>query len=354
MAALAATPSPSTARWLTPSVVPTVTDLYTGSGDDTTFVESTAAGSQLNIHGQAGQDTVDISNFGSLADILGPMSVDNEFAFTDLTADASADLVSHDFTLSSTGLTSTLDRSGTGRYHLHDPRSELADHRHKRLRRPGDEHRLERRQPDPLTDTPGLTLNAGGDSTSGLDTHALNIFGELPSGPFASETHNANDPTVFPRSASTARSSSTTARRRSTAYEPRLHRPSADQRHDPGDRLHLQRLRLSRPVVQCHQHGPIDRRLQTAPVRQHADAARRRSTSRRRTSPTRRHRDFNTPPSIPRRPRQRRDRHGQHPDPLDGLAPSRSTRSPAATIPSRSSAPRPASSPPTTAARATT
>ena len=46
-----------------------------------------------------------IGFFGSVADILGPVFVDNEFGFTDLTADASADLVSHDFTLSSTGPT---------------------------------------------------------------------------------------------------------------------------------------------------------------------------------------------------------------------------------------------------------
>ena len=34
---------------------------------------------------------------------------------------------------------------------------------------------------------------------SASDSHALNIFGTLPTGPFASETHNANDQTVFPQ-----------------------------------------------------------------------------------------------------------------------------------------------------------
>ena len=54
--------------------------------------------------------------------------------------------------------------------------------------------------PIPFVDTPGLTFNAGADfGTAGPDTHALNIFGELPTGPFASETHNANDHSVFPQ-----------------------------------------------------------------------------------------------------------------------------------------------------------
>ena len=54
--------------------------------------------------------------------------------------------------------------------------------------------------PIPFVDTPGLTFNAGADfGTAGAGTHAINIFGELPTGPFASETHNANDPSVFPQ-----------------------------------------------------------------------------------------------------------------------------------------------------------
>ena len=41
------------------------------------------------------------------------------------------------------------------------------------------------------TDTPGLIFNAGADANERSSTHALNIFGTLPTGPFASETHNA-------------------------------------------------------------------------------------------------------------------------------------------------------------------
>ncbi len=40
-----------------------------------------------------------------------------------------------------------------------------------------------------------MSYNAGGNGQP--TSQALNIFGELPSGAFATETHNANDPTVF-------------------------------------------------------------------------------------------------------------------------------------------------------------
>ena len=57
-----------------PSFIPAPTDLFTGTGDDTTYVETTYANGPLNIHGEAGQDTVYIGFFGSLTDILGPSS----------------------------------------------------------------------------------------------------------------------------------------------------------------------------------------------------------------------------------------------------------------------------------------
>ena len=179
-----------------PAVVPSITDLSTGTGDDTTFVEATAAGSQLNIHGQAGQDTVTIGFFGSLADILGPVSVDNDSGFTDLTVDASADLVSHDFTLSSMAPTSTL--TGLAPVDITYTTLDLSSLTINTSDFGSQVMNIDMSggNPIPYTDTPGLTWNAGADSTSGLGTHALNIFGELPTGPFASETHNAEDPAV--------------------------------------------------------------------------------------------------------------------------------------------------------------
>ena len=52
--------------------------------------------------------------------------------------------------------------------------------------------------PIPTASPPGLILQRGG-QRSGESASALNISGELPSGAFASETHNANDPAVFPQ-----------------------------------------------------------------------------------------------------------------------------------------------------------
>ena len=179
---------------------PVVTTLNTGFGDDTTFVEATAADGPLDVHGQSGQDSVLISDFGSVADILGTVTVDNSFGFTDVTADASGDSVSHDFTLSSTGLQSTLTGLApadiiytTGDVSSLTINTSAFGSQVMNIDMSGG-------NPIPFVGTPGLTFNAGADfGTAGLDTHAINIFGTLPTGPFASETHNANDPNVFPQ-----------------------------------------------------------------------------------------------------------------------------------------------------------
>src|SRR5262249_30661624 len=84
------------------------TSLNTGTGDDSTFVEATFATGPLFIDGQSGRDAVTIGDSGSLAGILGPVSIDNDNGLTDLTVDASADLVSHDLTLSASAPTTTL------------------------------------------------------------------------------------------------------------------------------------------------------------------------------------------------------------------------------------------------------
>jgi hypothetical protein len=182
-----------------PFVVPALTTLNTGLGDDSTTVEATNAGGPLTINGQAGQDTVSISFFGSVADILGDVLISNPFGFTDVTVDASADAVSHDFTLSSSGVdSSVVDLApATITYVTLDVSSltlSTSDFGSQVMNID-----MSGGNPIPFSDTPGLTFNAGADSTSGLGTHVLNIFGTLPTGPFHSETHNANDPTVFPQ-----------------------------------------------------------------------------------------------------------------------------------------------------------
>ena len=55
--------------------------------------------------------------------------------------------------------------------------------------------------PIPSKITPGLSYNAGGGLTSAPLSHTLNLLGTLPSGPFSSETHTANDAAVAPKSA---------------------------------------------------------------------------------------------------------------------------------------------------------
>ena len=93
--------------------------------------------------------------------------------------------------------------------------------------------------------------------TTRWGSHALNIFGTLPTGPFASETHNANDHGVFPQVGQYGSIFFDDGQGAFTQPdEPQLHGPSADHRHDPGDRLHLQRL-CRRPVVQRPRHRAV-------------------------------------------------------------------------------------------------
>jgi large repetitive protein len=179
---------------------PVLTSLNTGFGDDTTFVEATAAGGPLDVHGQAGQDSVLIGQFGSVSGILGVVTVDNSFGFTDLTIDASSDSVSHDFTLANTVPTTTITGFAPADiiYTTGDVSSLTIN-----TSAFGDQVMnidMSAGNPIPFVNTPGLIFNAGADfGTSAPGSHAINIFGELPTGPFASETHNANDPNVFPQ-----------------------------------------------------------------------------------------------------------------------------------------------------------
>ena len=134
-----------------------------------------------------------------MAGILGPVFVDNDFGYTDLTVDASFDSVSHDFILYSTAPTSTLTGLAPAdiTYTTGDLSSltiNTSDYGSQVMNID-----MSGGNPIPVPDTPGLTWNASPDGTGGFDTHALNIYGELPTGPFANETHNANDQSVFPQ-----------------------------------------------------------------------------------------------------------------------------------------------------------
>src|SRR5208337_3075358 len=179
-----------------------VTTLYGGPNDNIVNVLATGADAPLNIYGGGGQDAVYIGNLGSLAGIQGDVFVDNipsPPGFTHLTVDASSDAVSHDFTLSSSGADSTLIglAPATITYTTGDLSSLTIDTSDSGTQVMNID--MSGGNPIPVLETPGLTWNAGPAGTGGFDTHALNIFGTLPTGAFASETHNANDQPVFPQ-----------------------------------------------------------------------------------------------------------------------------------------------------------
>jgi hypothetical protein len=67
------------------------TDLDTGTGMDMTTVQKVDTSSTLKIHGQAGLDSVVISNAGNAQDVRGAVTVDNVGGSTALTVDDSAD-----------------------------------------------------------------------------------------------------------------------------------------------------------------------------------------------------------------------------------------------------------------------
>ncbi len=50
--------------------------------------------------------------------------------------------------------------------------------------------------PIPSGQVPGLIFNAGAAASSVPDSHVLDLQGTLPGGPFLSETHNAEDPSI--------------------------------------------------------------------------------------------------------------------------------------------------------------
>ena len=174
------------------------TTLNTGPNADTVFVTATGTGALLTIHGNSGLDTVNIGDLGSVLGILGDITVDNVFDFTAINVDASADPGDHNATLSGfdpstlTGVapatityltddasTLTIDTNAAGSQVLNVDFSGG--------------------NPIPADGTPGLVFNGGGTSGSFVGNHILNLFGTLPSGAFTSETHNANDQTVFPQ-----------------------------------------------------------------------------------------------------------------------------------------------------------
>ena len=177
----------------------TPTTLNKGAGGpNSVSVNATNAGSMLNLVGSGGPDSVAIANATT---ILGPVNIDEAPGSTNLIIDLSTDGLPHNLDLSSDGTTGTLsDTLGNLphniTYNVGALRSLEID------TDPTQDETLNLSfagggNPIPTGGSPGLIFNAG-DPVAGV-THSLNISGELPSGPFASETHNANDQTVFPQ-----------------------------------------------------------------------------------------------------------------------------------------------------------
>ena len=179
----------------------TVTTLDKGSGGPNTVqVSATSAGSMLNLVGGGGPDTVTIGD-GNQGTILGPVNVNEAAGSTNMIINLSTDALPHNLDLSSDGITGTLsDTLGNLphniTYNVAALNSLTID------TDPLEDETLNVSfasggNPIPISDSAGLIFNAG-DPIPGV-THALNISGELPSGPFATEIHNANDQTVFPQ-----------------------------------------------------------------------------------------------------------------------------------------------------------
>ena len=185
-----------------PSFPATLTTLNTGTGDNTVNVEATNAHSLLAIQGQGGFDTVDVG-LGTLSVILGAITIDNVTpGLDDLTIDGSTDPLSHTFDLSSSGVTSTLvDALGNMPGHITYTTTSLDTLTIDAGPAGGQALNIDFSGGNPIpipttSGVPGLTFNAGSDATSAANSHAMNLSGTLPSGAFASEIHNANDPAV--------------------------------------------------------------------------------------------------------------------------------------------------------------
>jgi large repetitive protein len=182
------------------SVVPTPTMLNKGTGANTVNVDATNAGSLLDLAGSGGPDAVTIGD-GNLGTIQGQVNINEAPGSTNLTIDLSNDGLAHTLDLSSNGTTSTLhDALGNlpndityitaSLASLTIDTSPLADEVLNVDFSGGN--------PIPTSFATGLIFNAGADFGNAFH-HALNLLGTLPSGPFSSEIHNANDHSVFPQ-----------------------------------------------------------------------------------------------------------------------------------------------------------
>ena len=174
------------------SFVPTLTTLNTGSGSNNVVDGAPNAGGTLDVAGMGTSDTVSVSNGG------GNVNVDGAPGSTKLVVDLQADYSTPE--LYSMGTTSTLLSEPVAR-----PRSYITYTTTSlvslEIDTAGNDDQslaisFDGGNPIPTGSRVGLIYNAGTPVPGGSSD--LSIGGELPSGGFASEVHNANDPTVTP------------------------------------------------------------------------------------------------------------------------------------------------------------
>jgi hypothetical protein len=167
-----------------------------GFGNNFTTVESTDANYGTFINGQGGDDTVIISNNGSTSAVLGDVTITNPGGHTALTIDSSQDDISHNLDLTGGQTTTVLTSLSPGSitYTTAEIGSLTIDTSSSGTQVMTVD--FTNGNPIPTFDQPGLIFNAGGNQSSAADSHALNIIGELPTGAFLSETHDANDPNI--------------------------------------------------------------------------------------------------------------------------------------------------------------
>ena len=174
------------------------TTLNKGSGaDNSVNVAGLSLGSTLDLTGTGGPDTVTI---GPAPAVSGKVNIDEAPGSTKLVINLSNDGVPHALVLSSNGIISTLHDSLDNLQDITYTTSSLASLTIDTD--PTQDESLDLEfggggNPIPTASQPGLIFNAG-DPAPGV-SHVLTISGELASGPFESEIHNANDQTVFPQ-----------------------------------------------------------------------------------------------------------------------------------------------------------
>jgi len=186
-----------------PSFPSTLTTLNKGTGTGNEVdVTATNAGSKLAIHGQGGIGSTDAVTIHSAATVKGIVTVDElNGGLTALTIDLSTDGLAHDFNLTSDGTTSTLhDTLGNLPQDITYVTADLSSLTIDTSPAAAEVLNVDFSggNPIPTGSATGLIFNAGADFGNAF-SHALNLLGTLPSGPFATEIHNANDHGVFPQ-----------------------------------------------------------------------------------------------------------------------------------------------------------